>query len=304
MRFTVTALSAAFVLLACGIARADVALTNHSLTVGIRTDNGAINGVTFGGSDYYNPGIPVSNWGLQSGTATSSFVLNTTTGGAGQSVTVASVGESVIVTGTYTGGGADVDFTRTYALVPDRDVLRISMVFVNYGADLTLSLFDTLDPDQGVDQGHGNETYNDVFLLSTQLGTARVGRAAESGGLSVVMGSRHPSVAVASGSPFRISTGSLLNGFFSAPHDGDGAFADEGTHVGLRAFLASGSSIMFTYDQAYGPTPEKARDEFLAANIPAPGAGLLGLIGLAIVGGLKHARTWRRKHAPPGGTTA
>jgi HSP20 family molecular chaperone IbpA len=36
-------------------------LTNGVLTVDIRQDNGAIETVSFGGSDYFNPGTPVSD---------------------------------------------------------------------------------------------------------------------------------------------------------------------------------------------------------------------------------------------------
>ena len=53
-------------------------ISNGSLTVDIRSDNGAIDAVTFGGYDFYNPGSPVSDFGVQFGTNTATFRLNST----------------------------------------------------------------------------------------------------------------------------------------------------------------------------------------------------------------------------------
>ena len=49
--------------LAAGVAaqaRAGIVLNNGQLSVDIRTDNGAIDTVLFGGTDFYNPGISVT----------------------------------------------------------------------------------------------------------------------------------------------------------------------------------------------------------------------------------------------------
>lgn len=81
-----------------------VTLDNGSLSVDIRDDNGAIGQVLFGSSDFYNPGLPVSDFGLQNGTNTSTFVRNTTGGDSLQPVTVIGNPGSVTVTGTYTEG--------------------------------------------------------------------------------------------------------------------------------------------------------------------------------------------------------
>jgi len=299
-----TMLAVAAVLLSAAVARADMTLSNGPLTVDIRTDNGAINRVLFGGSDYYNPGIPVSNWGVQAGTVTATYVNNTTAGGTGLNVTVAGDGSSVTVTGAYTVGGADVDITRRYSLVAGWDVLRVTTTFVNAGPEVTLRYFDTLDPDQGVDQGRGSGTYNDVFNLQTQLGMGRVAQATEPGGLSVVMGSLQGSVIVASGNPLSIRDGGQLNALFDLPYDGDGQFEDNGAHVAVPVDLPAGATVRFVYDQAYGPTPQGARGAFKGANIPAPPAALLGGIGLSSAGliaarRLRPARK-RRRRAPPG----
>ena len=65
-----------------------IELNNGELQVRIRENNGAIDGVTFGGRDFYNPGTPVSNFGLQVGTRRRTFVLNTTEGRKDRPVTI------------------------------------------------------------------------------------------------------------------------------------------------------------------------------------------------------------------------
>lgn len=279
-------------LLSLGTASAQaITLSNGSLEVTIREDNGAIDTVLFDNnsllpSDFFNPGNPVSNFGFQNGTNTSTFVRNTTTDFAQQAVSVSSSGDSVFVTGTYTGGGANVDFTRTYSLVPDLNVLSISTEFINNGSEVALRYFDTLDPDQGVAQGNRTGTFNDVLSLSTDAGLGKVGQATETDGLTVVLGSVDPDVTVASGNPFQILDGNGLNNFFNAPFDGNGAFADEGTHIGLELLLAAGESGSFQYHQAYGPSIAQAQKEFILANsidVPEP-ASVLGLLAVSAIG--------------------
>ena len=253
-------------------------LANDSLTVTIREDNGAIDTILFGGSDFFNPGAPVSDFGFQNGADTSTFVINSTDefDFSSQPVDVTSTDDSVVVTGTYTEGGANVDFTRTYSLVEELDVLRVETEFVNNGSDLTLSYFDTFDPDQGVDRGNDFETFNDVLTLDTDLGEATVGQATELDGLTFILGSPDPDTTVASGFPFDISSGFELNDFFTSPFDGDGAFVDEGTHIGIQLDLESGETESFEYFQAYGESIEEAQEQFIEAIAPA---GIFGTEG-------------------------
>ncbi len=242
-----------------------ILLNNDELTVRIREDNGAIDLVRFGGSNFYNPGTPVSDFGLQVGTQIGTFVLNTTTGGTGQPVSVIAGddGSSVIVQGTYTEGGANVDFTRTYSLIDGFNALQVTTEFINNGSDLTLSYFDTFDPDQGVGQGTGFSTFNDVLTLSNDGQVATVGRASETGGLTVFTGSFDPEVTVGAGSPFQINNGFSLNNFFASPFDGDGTIADQGLHVGIRFDLDAGETQTFEYIQGYGETIAEAQIQFL-----------------------------------------
>ena len=139
-------------------------LSNGSLAVDIRNDNGAIDTVTFGGSDFFNPGTPVSNWGLQNGTNTGTFAINNTNGAEGISVSVTdNTPTSVDVSGSYTGGGANVAVTRTYELIAGYNVMRITSSFTNNGASsTTLRYFDTFDPDQGFNQSLGFSTSHSI----------------------------------------------------------------------------------------------------------------------------------------------
>jgi cysteine-rich repeat protein len=240
-----------------------IILTNGSLTVDIRSGNGAIDSVTFGGANFYDQGTHVSDWGLQSGTDTSSFRLNNTYGGTDQPVSVTSSPGTVTVSGTFTAGGNNLAFSRSYTLVAGFNVLRITTEFVNNGGDMTVSYFDTFDPDQGYPLGFGFGTFNDVFTL----GSAKVGQAYASNDLTVVMGSQDPAVTVAAGFPFSIWDGATLNSFFSAPFDGNGAFDDSGLHIGFRFILPAGGSRTVIYDQAYGTTHSAAQTAFTGAQL-------------------------------------
>lgn len=251
--------------------------------------------MNFAGTDFYIPGTPVSNFGLQNGTDTSTFVSNGPTGLNNQPVTVVNTPSAITVSGLYTGGGASLLFDRVYSIVTGLDVLRISTTFLNSGVSGTFRYFDTFDPDQGMALGNGFGTFNDVFTLVTGAGSATVGQATEFGGVTVVMGSLDPSTTVASGSPFGIFDGSGLNAFFSAPIDGNGTFADSGTHVGRIFTVPTAGSFTFTYDQAFGTTPAAAQIAFVAANTAAvPEPSSLAMLGVAgLIGAVRRYRQRR-----------
>ncbi|MEM8831446.1 MAG: pre-peptidase C-terminal domain-containing protein [Cyanobacteria bacterium P01_G01_bin.19] len=242
---------------------------NGLLQTNIRSNNGAIDDVLFDGSNFFNPGAPISDFGLQNGTDTSTFVVNDTEGFRNeQPVTVERIDDEIVVSGTYTGGGANVDFTRTYSLVEGLNVVLVNTEFVNNGSDVDLRYFDTFDPDQGVDRGNDFATFNDVFDLDTAGGTARVGQASELDNLTFLVGSLNSDVTVASGSPFSIGDGFTLNEFFDSPFDGEGELADSGTHIGIQLDLSAGETESYEYFQAYGETPEEAQDQFLQSVEP------------------------------------
>ncbi len=289
--------------LICWNAAAAGVITNGALSVTVDNTNGAIGSggvsVTFAGADFYFPGTPVSNFGLQNGTDTSTFVSNGPTGLNNQPVTVVNTPSAITVSGLYTGGGASLLFDRVYSIVTGQDVLRISTTFLNSGVSGTFGYFDTFDPDQGIDLGNGFGTYNDVFTLVTGAGPATVGQATELGGVTVVMGSLDPGTTVASGSPFGIFDGSALNAFFSAPFDGNGTFDDSGTHVGRIFTVSAGGSFTFTYDQAFGTTPSAAQAAFVAADpaaaqpVPEPSSLALCAV-LGVAGAVKRIKRRRQ----------
>ncbi len=260
-------------LLAAGIESWAAILTNGPLKVTILDSNGAIDTVLFGGGaifgDYYNPGTPVSDWGIQVGTDTTTFVKNNNNGSFGGTetpVTVTTSSDAIAVSGIYHG----VNFTRSYSLYPGQNVLRVKTDFSNTGvAPIDLRYFDTFDPDQGANIGRGYYTYLDVFQLplspSDTVGV-KVGQAADSGDLSVVMGSLNTSTIVSAGNVFGIFTGYDLNNIFASPADVNGAFQDSGLHIGLDLTLAPGESTSYVYDQAYGVTHGAAQAAFVAAN--------------------------------------
>ena len=273
-------------------------LTNGSLDVTIRSDNGAIDGImfdnqTFHSSDFFNSGIPVSDFGFQNGADTSTFVRNTTTGFTQQLVDVTSTAESVVVTGTYTGGGANLDFTRTYSLVNGVNALRIKTDFVNNGSAIALRYFDTFDPDQGIDQGNGFQTFNDILNLNTPAGNAIVGQATELDGLTVVLGSLDANAIISAGPDLSINTGSELNSLFSNPFDPNGTFADLGTHIGgIEFLLGDGATGSFEYLHGYGKSVEEAQQAFIkATSVPEPSSCL----GLLVVGALGTRSLIKRK---------
>lgn len=305
-KLSVVAASVAAVALATGGTAQAAMLSNGALSVNIRDDNGAIDTLTFGGSDFYNPGSPISNYGFQTGTNTSTFRINTTDGFTQQPVTVLGGPDFISVTGIYA-AAANIAFTRNYSLIPGQNVLRIASTFTNLGtSDSVLSYFDTFDPDQGINAGTGFDTFNDVFGLPTGAGTATVGQASALGtssgmpALTVLMGSLNPDVTVASGGPFAIFGGSDLNDFFSSPVDGNGTISDSGTHVGIRKLLAGGGMLNFVYDQAYGESPDAAQAAFIAANlapddgaesVPEPGS----ILGILTFGAIGASRLLKRK---------
>ena len=120
-------------------------MTNGSLVVDITNSNGAIDAVVFQGNDFYNPGSPVSDFGLQIGTDTGSFRFNTTTGvdGIGMAVT-GSTATSVTASGTYLG---QVNVTRVYELVAGLNVLKVTTTLDALVGVSDLRLFDTADPE-------------------------------------------------------------------------------------------------------------------------------------------------------------
>ena len=256
-----------------------VVMTNGSLVVDITNSNGAIDAVVFQGNDFYNPGSPVSDFGLQIGTDTGSFRFNTTTGfdGIGMAVT-GSTATSVTASGTYLG---QVNVTRVYELVAGLNVLKVSTTLEAITGVSNLRLFDTADPNQG----SGSATFNDRRTLaggtvlqaagSFNTDTTIWGFVTDRGGFSGGFG-------------LGINTGLELNAFFSSGgFDPNGGFSDIVMAIGNEFSLSAGQSVTVSYAQAYGDNVLEAENEFLAyassAAVPEPtslGIWAIGLVGV------------------------
>lgn len=236
-------------------------LTNGSLTLDVSDTNGAINDVSLSGINFFRLGTFVSDFGLQSGTDTSSFRINTAEGRTELTTATSATPSAITVSGSYNyNGGVNVSFERAYTLVPGQNAIQISTRFVNLGlTSATLRYFETYDPDQGVPD---YSTVNSVY----SVGGKPAARATATNGATFIIGGSTPGLVLASGGPFRISVGNDLNSFFDAPVNGANTSADEGTHIGYAFSLTASSEITLTHTLAFGTTLANAEAAFVGAS--------------------------------------
>lgn len=299
MRQDLTWLIVALSFLLLNVAATNAAIiTNGSLTVEINDDNGAIDQLLFGGSDWYNPGVPVSDFGMQVGALTSSFRRNTTTGNEGINITFVSSGPTITATGVYNAAGVSVDVTRQYSLLAGQNVLRVATTLTNRGPTTVnnLRLFDTADPDPVV-AASGGITRNDRTLLAG--GTVLESEAFPANApiplrLTTIWG-----FAPTGGYAFGIGGLGVLSGddlntlFNTGGNDPDRAAQDIGMALGEEFTLASGETATTSYFQAYGLTRADARDAFAAA-VAIPEASSM-LVWWVLTAGVFASRTPRRR---------
>jgi hypothetical protein len=286
-------------------ARADIYLNNGTLGITVYSANGTFSAVfpnpgaapDSGTSNFYDPGVPVSNFGLQVGTNTGTFRVNSlfnSLGGPGIPGTLT----GSTFNGTYSpGGGVNVGVSRNYSIASGLNDLLTATTFTNNGtAPVTLRFFENNDPDQDANAFGRFDTLNSVKTL----GGLQVGEdTGPNSGLTAVVGFVTPG-ANATGfgtgtSPFGllIGDGNTLNTFFATPFNPAGADQDIGVASGIQFTLNPGQSFTAIFDQGFGRTPAEAEAAFLASAaqataIPEPatvallGVGLAGLCGYGL----------------------
>jgi hypothetical protein len=245
-------------------------ITNGSLIVQIRPDNGAIDTVQFNGGDFFKQGTAVLDFGLQAGANTSTFRVNTTNGATGMPVTV----NGTIVSGVFSGGAAPVAFYRVYSLVPGQNVLRVSTTLTNQGgAPVALRYFETADPDHGVSVGHGYE----AGLSIVNVGGLPGAQATVPGGLTCILHSNAgpPAVTLAAGSPFQIDSGDTLNAVVTTPFDAAGASLDQGMHLVHSPTVSPGQPVTLVSYISIGTSIASAQSGMAAAVQPPPPQSLV-----------------------------
>lgn len=307
------AVFATFVVLGVAISAQAETLSNGPLVLEIRADNGAIEEVTFDGTDFVDVGLHVANFGLQwSSDPLNSFRRNTTDGIADIGpFDVTSDGTTITATGRYTAlvqGGCcllDISIVREYWLVPGADAVRTRTTLTNDSAyDLEgIQFYDLFDPDGALyldgspwPMGLDAMTIDDVRTL-----------ASVDAGISSSVAPLVPPYLEftsvfgnAQGGPATLAYTYYSDGFtdgfelldlFEAPNgavnlDPDGVLEHGVEAVGFELTLGIGESATLQFDHAFGEYPETAEEAFVTA-LPEPSlssglaAGVAGLVVLA-----------------------
>jgi hypothetical protein len=276
------------------VLHAQTTLSGNGLGVNLDDAGGNIGSLQYGG-EWYALGYYNSDWGLQTGTDTSTFVRNGTAGGFGQTgpttTLVSSSATSASYSGTYTTGGADVSFTRSYSILPSLPVLSVTMNFQNNGdSAITLRYFETYDPDA---PDGASPTYNGQLTLDG----ITAAQAVRDDGSAVVLGSINPAV-IANASSFGFEgplSGDDLNSMFtSGGANSGGALEDDSIDLGFQITLAAGATYSLVTDQAYGSTAVLAQSAFTSAqSVPEPGTWLMMLVGGGFLFGFSRYRARR-----------
>ena len=277
-------------LISAASAWANTDISANGLTVDIQDSGGDISALQYDGSEYYALGYYNSDWGLQTGTTTSTFVRNGTAdgyGSVGQPTTLGSfTATSAIYTGTYTAGGADVAFTRSYSLAAGVPALATTMTFQNESSSaITLTYFETYDPDLSSTPATNNGKVTIDGVTAAQ--------AVRADGSTVELGSSLSSAIVnASGLGFDGPvSGSDLNSILaSGGVNSMGANEDDSIDLVYQVSLAGGATVSVTSDQAYGLSATAAQANFAAVVAPEPPTWLLMLAGVAGAGFLQRFR--------------
>jgi uncharacterized repeat protein (TIGR01451 family) len=247
-------------------------LTQGPLTVVLSNSSAGIISVMYQGNEIYRYGTFISDWGLQTGTNSATFVRNANGSVTGQPMTVTGAdSRNASYVGTYTTGGANVALTRNYSLVSGADLLRTSMTFRNNGtSSITLRYFETFDVDWLVSGVGYVLTANDRYFINTNGASIQVGRSIMTNGpLVVMLGTVEPGaiLAAVSTSYFGITASTYLNSFFTtAGADSNGGVFDDTLDIGKEFILAPAGTASFVFYQSISTNVSSA-EQALISNL-------------------------------------
>lgn len=264
-------------------------LTTDNITVNFDDNSGAISTFTAFGTDYFNPGANVSDYGFAIEGDSSSFSLAATTGGS-SFLNLLSFSDATEEDNSYTANGTFGTFgifTREFNVVDDLDVLSITTTFTNTSdADFNLLQFETFDPDQGSEVGLGTNTINDVVDVEGIPGLVAA-TSVNTNGLNPFFVTSPFATATEAGGLFRINSNAGLLDVLNTPVDANGAIRDLGSHVVINSFIAASETVSFT--TFIGTTSGDLAsalgvltDAVTPSNVPEPSTTIL--FGLTLAG--------------------
>ncbi|MGZ4974091.1 MAG: immunoglobulin domain-containing protein, partial [Limisphaerales bacterium] len=228
-------------------------ISQNNTTVTIDNPSGRIYSVAFRGIELYRVGTYVSDWGLQTGTNSATFVRNENgSGSTGQPmIEVSSNSTSAAFTGTYTAGGANIALTRSYTLLPGTDLMRVSQTFQNNGTNtLTLRCFDTFDPDWSAGGIVSYGMAASRYTVTNNGVSIQIGRGIlTNDSTTVLLATQDPAaVLAASATYFGILNSSSLNTLFATGGtNSGGGIVDASLDIARQSVIAPGASVSFVY---------------------------------------------------------
>lgn len=264
-------------------------ITTANITANISNSNGAILSFNGFGTDYFDHGTHVSDWGFAVDGTSSTFSLANTynaTSGLLSFTGSSTTATSTTVTGNF---GSYGSFARTTESIDGFDVLAINTSFTNtLGSAFTLLQFETFDPDQGIASGLGFNTRNDV--VDTGLGFSAA-TSVNTAGLNPFFLASPDAAATEAGGVFQINSYSRLRDVLDTPVDGNGTTSDLGSHVVISYLIGAGETVNFTsyigttsgdLASALETLTDAIKDTDETTEASAPSA--LAIFGLAIAG--------------------